>query len=205
MNPGSRIAAAIVAISAWAGIAIHFAAVYGQNHSIGETLWALLWYFTITTNLLVAVVFTGVALGVRRCTSPHLLGGITYSIVVVGVVYTLLLHGLVELSGGSAVANALVHWVTPVLVAVYSVVFVTRRTLRTYDPLIWAPYPLAYLAYALLRGESSGRYPYPFMNVAVLGWTVTLRNCSFIAVGFFCAGYLLVMLDRYLPAREPRG
>ncbi|WP_394889227.1 hypothetical protein ACG873_28785 [Mesorhizobium sp. AaZ16] len=74
-------------------IAIHFHALASGAASWAGALWALIGYFTITTNLLVAIVFTGVTLRSTAFESSWLLGGTLLSILLVGVVYALLLRG----------------------------------------------------------------------------------------------------------------
>jgi hypothetical protein len=91
---------------------------------------------TITTNLLVAVVFTDVATRTGLGT-PWLLGGIMLNILLVGVVYGLLLQGLRELTAGSQFANILHHRVTPALASVFWLAFVRKGTLTWRAPLIF--------------------------------------------------------------------
>ena len=86
---------------------------YGHQHDLGATLWVLARFFTIITNLLLAVVMTGVAVG--RKVSPFLLGGVTLAILLVGVVYATLLQGLHQLQGGALVADVLLHKASPVV------------------------------------------------------------------------------------------
>ena len=192
--------ALLAACTAWIGIAIHFVALFRDNHSLFSTLWLLLAYFTITTNLLVAVVFTGIALGAVSLAKPWWVAGTCLSIVLVGVVYTFLLHGLRELTGGSAIANVLLHWATPILVPLFWLAFVRKGALKAHDPLLWAIYPLCYLLYALARGAITGRYPYPFIDVPQIGWVQTGINAVLIAGGYFIAGWLFLLLDRRLGA-----
>lgn len=193
-----RVSSLLVASAAWIGIAIHFVALFRDTHSLFSTLWLLLAYFTITTNLLVALVFTGIAAGAVSFAKPWWVAGTCLSIVLVGVVYSLLLHGLRELSGGSAIANVLLHWVTPILVPLFWLVFIRKGTLEMRDPLLWAIYPLCYLFYALGRGAITGRYPYPFIDVPQIGWPQTALNAVLIAGAYFVAGWLFYLLDRRL-------
>jgi hypothetical protein len=192
----ARIVAAIIAAVAWLGLIVQFAVVYQLNSSVLHTLWVLLAYFTITTNLLVAVVFTGITAGSVRCNSSPVVAGTMLYIVLVGVIYGLLLHGMMELSGGSALANVLVHMVTPVLVPLFWICFTPKGKLTWRHPLLWAIYPLAYLGYALVRGGAIGQYPYPFLNVAQIGWPRTAVNSAVIAAAFLLCAYALVWLDR---------
>ena len=152
-------------------------------------------YFTVITNLIVAVVFTGIALGYRRPTSAPFVSGVTLAILLVGVVYGLLLRGLVEISGGAAMADLLLHKVTPVLGLAYWIFFVRKGQLRPMHPLIWSILPLAYFPYALVRGAVEGRYAYPFIDAGQIGWVATTTNGAMIAAGFLVAGFLLVWLD----------
>jgi hypothetical protein len=197
----ARTAAALLAVITWAGLAVQFHATFVLEGSLGSTLTVLLWYFTITTNLLVAVVFTGIAIGRDSLARPSLLGATTLYILLVGIIYGLLLHGLQELSGGSAIANVLLHMVTPILVPIFWLIFTPKGKLSRRDPLLWAIYPLTYLFYALLRGEFTGRYPYPFMNVNELGWARTILHAFFIAAAFLVASWLFVWFDSLLGRR----
>jgi hypothetical protein len=161
----------------------------------------MLRYFTVLTNLLVAVVMSLIALGVR--VPPFVTGGTTLAIVLVGVVFFLLLRGLLELSGGAALADLLMHKVTPVLVPLWWLAFAEKGGLRRRDPLLWALYPLAYFAYALARGSAEGRYAYPFIDLGSLGWAAVALNGLLIAAGFVIAGQALVAVDTAMARSVP--
>jgi hypothetical protein len=195
--------AALVAIVCWAGLAIQFAATYGAQHDVATTLWVLARFFTILTNLLVAVTMTWVAIG--RKVSADILGGVTLAILLVGIIYWLLLHGLHPLRGNALVANVLLHDTSPILTTLWWLFFAPRAKLRWNAPIWWAAYPLAYLVYVLARGHMDGRYPYPFIDVAKLGWLQTALNVGGIALGFILAGFALVWVDGWRPLGSSRG
>lgn len=195
-----RLSAAVVALAAWAGLVVQFNATLDGGQSVAQTLWILVRFFTVLTNLLVAVSMTLVALGRRL--SPSWLGGITLAILLVGVVYMTLLRGLLDLSGGALLADTLLHKVTPILMPLWWLAFAPKRQLRWRDPALWALYPLAYFPYALARGSVEGIYAYPFINVAKLGLGTVLLNAAAIAVAFLLSGLLLVLLDRKLGERR---
>jgi hypothetical protein len=197
-----RIAAAIVALTAMAGLAMQFEATFAQNGSVGETLWVLLRFFTILTNGAVALTFAATALG-RRVT-PRWMGGVLLAILLVGIIYGLLLRGLVSLSGGALLADTLLHKVTPLLTPLWWIAFARKGRLGRRDPWIWALFPAAYLPYALLRGLAEGKYAYPFINVAKLGIGQVLINALLIATGFVIAGYILVWIDGRFNGRPSR-
>ncbi|MEO6360919.1 MAG: Pr6Pr family membrane protein [Sphingomicrobium sp.] len=195
-----RAAAALVAIVCWAGLAIQFSASYANLHDVGATLWVLARFFTIITNLLIAVVMTREAVG--RPVSPQILGGLTLAILLVGVVYATLLQGLYHLTGAALLADILLHKVSPVLAALWWLLFAPKARLKRTAPLWWSAYPLAYFAYALVRGLYDGRYPYPFMDVGQLGWLHTALNAGGMALAFILAGCALVCLDGWLGSRR---
>lgn len=196
-----RTAAVSIAAIALVALAVQCFATYQVTSSVLLTLWIVFAYFTITTNLLVAIVFTAIAFNRSSLRRSWIVAGTMLSILLVGVIYGLLLHGLVELSGGSNLANILLHMVTPVLVPLFWILFVRKGELNWRHPLLWAIYPLAYLAYALVRGAATGKYAYPFVDVAALGWERTMVNALMIAVAFLLSGFAIVGLDRLLAAR----
>ena len=196
-------AAAIVALICWAGLAIQFSATYANQHDVVTTLWILVRFFTVLTNLALAIIMTWVAIG--RRISPFLLGGITLAILLVGVVYMTLLRGLIELSGGALLADTLLHKVSPVAMALWWLFFAPRAKLKKSDPIWWAAYPLAYFVYALVRGHYEGKYPYPFMDLGKLGPVQTAINAGGIAMAFILAGFVLVWIDSWRPLGSKRA
>lgn len=198
----ARLAAALVALICWAGLSIQFAATFDHQQDVLGTLWVLARFFTIITNLLIALTMTAVVLGWRP--APAILGGVTLAILLVGVVYMALLRGLHDLSGSALLADTVLHKVSPVAMALWWLLFAPRARLRWTAPLWWSLYPLVYFAYALVRGQLDGRYPYPFIDVAKLGWTQMLLNAAGIAFGFIAAGFALVAIDRWRPLGSGR-
>jgi len=198
----ARLAAAAVALTAWAGLAIQLDASIGLTGSATAALWTMLRYFTVLANFAVAILFTALAAG--RHASPGLIGGGTLSILLVGIVYHLLLSGLLELSGGAQLADLLLHTIVPILVSLWWLAFAPKGGLASRDPIVWAIFPLAYFAYGLTRGVIEAQYPYPFMNLAVLGWAQTLLNALGIAAGYLIAGLAFIRLDRFLARGSTR-
>jgi len=197
----ARCAAGCIAAVAWLGLTIQCASTFQINHSVWLTLWIVFAYFTILTNLLVAVVFTALAVERTPMRASWVVAGTMLSILLVGIIYALLLHGKTELSGGSAVANVLNHMATPVLVPLFWIIFTPKGQLRWSHPLVWAIYPLAYLAYSLIRGGQTGKYPYPFLDPGLVGWRQTMLSNLAIAVAFLICSYTLVALDHRLGRR----
>lgn len=200
-----RLFAAIIALIAWAGLAVQFDATLGSLGSVAETLWAMLLYFTILANLAVAIIFTAMAVGCSKLGSPFLLGGVTITMLLVGVVYNMLLSGMYELSGGAKLADFLNHIVTPITVGCFWLFWAEKGYLGRWAPLQWALVPLLYFIYALMRGSTGGKYPYPFMDLARIGWTQTILNALVMAAGFAAVGFAMLWWDsRSAPKRGGR-
>jgi hypothetical protein len=193
-----RSAAGCIAAIAWLGLAFQCMSTFQINHSVPLTLWIVFAYFTILTNMLVAVVFTALAASRTQIQESWIVAGTMLSILLVGIIYALLLHGKTELTGGSAIANVLLHMATPVLVTLFWIAFAPKGQLRWSHPLFWAIYPLAYLAYSLVRGVQTGKYPYPFLDPVLVGWQQTMLSSLAIAVAFLIGSYTLVALDHCL-------
>lgn len=193
----ARLFAIAIALVAWVGIGIHVEAQWRLTGSLFGAIWVLAGYFTVLTNLLVAIAFTIQALR-RDGLGPRAHAFVAINIALVGVVYQLLLRGLVELTAGAAVANVLLHMVTPVVVPLFWLLFVSRGALTMRDPLIWAIYPVVYLLYALVRGTAQGHFAYPFIDYIDLGIPQVAVTVIVITLAYLAAGWLMVLLDRRL-------
>lgn len=201
LTPTIRSAAAVIALCAALGVAAGFWAVLGRTGAVPRAAWIMVAYFTNLTGLLVAVVFSGIALGRTAFAGSWLVAGTALATLLVGLVQRLLLHGLRILQGGDLVGDVLLHQVVPVLVPLFWLVVVPKGRLRWRDPPLWACYPLAYLACTLVRGAFEARYPYPFLDVGRIGWGPVLAYAAGIAAAFLVVGWGIVALDRALARR----
>jgi hypothetical protein len=62
----------------------------------------------------------------------------------------------------------------------------------------WLAYPLAYFAASLTRGALTGIYPYPFLNLELLGYERLALNAVALLVAFAVVGWICVALDQAL-------
>jgi hypothetical protein len=113
------------------------------------------------------------------------------------MVYSLLLRQLWNPQGLQWVVDVILHDVIPVGYALYWLLFGPRDPLRWKDALAWLAYPAAYLVYVLARGAVSGLYPYPFMNVKVLGYGIVLAHAGVLFLVFLGMGLLVVAVGRW--------
>ena len=89
----ARVLAALIAAIAWSGLTLQMGLMVETFIADGESVLAAIWrfcaYFTLLTNLIVAVVMTSVALGGQP--GPQILTAMTVYIVIVGLLYHVLL------------------------------------------------------------------------------------------------------------------
>ena len=166
-------------------------------------------FFTILTNALVALSLTwplviATSRGARFLSRPEVRAAVLAYIVTVGIAYNLLLRHLWAPQGWDWVADELLHDGVPVLYALYWLAFVPKGRLRFGHLPSWFLYPVVYVAYALLRGAASGRYPYPFLDAGKLGHARVLVNALGLLSGFFVLSLGLLGMDSVLGRASPK-
>ena len=62
----------------------------------------------------------------------------------------------------------------------------------------WLIWPILYADYALVRGLASGFYPYPFLDVSVLGIAQIALNVVVLVAAFVALGVLLIGTARII-------
>jgi hypothetical protein len=85
---------------------------------------------------------------------------------------------------------------------VYWLLFAPRAGLSWKDSVTWLIYPGVYLVYVLARGAVSGLYPYPFVDVNVLGYGGVLARSGLLMLVFLGMGLLVVAIGRWMRARS---
>jgi len=210
MSQSLRVALFVGAIVAWSGLALQTVVSVGllgaQGLGVVATLSRMLAYFTILTNLLVAAYYTVRLVAPRSraagwLAQPAVGSAIAMYVTLVCVIVHLILRHLVQLTGNALLADTILHYVTPILFVIFWIGWVPKRTLQWRHALWWSLYPLGYFVYAMVRGWISGFYPYPFIDVAKLGYAAVAVNAALISVAFIVAGLLLIALDRHWPSQ----
>lgn len=157
-------------------------------------------YFTVQSNLVLAI---GAA---TLLADPHRDGpgwrvlrfAGALGITITGVVFVTALRPIVDHEGVSALTNAGMHYVSPVLGVVGWLVFGPhpRTDIRTLlGTLAW---PVAWLGYILVWGAATEWYPYPFVDVSAHGYGQVLLNSAVITVLFLAVAGAFMALDRRL-------
>ncbi|WP_392541941.1 Pr6Pr family membrane protein [Oryzobacter telluris] len=177
-----------------------------QVPPMATRLGRLVSYFTIQSNLLVAVTSWQLARDPGRdgrwwrVVRLAAVVGIT----VTGLVHFVLLRPLLHLDGADWAADKLLHMVVPVL-AVLVWALVGPRPRSSASTAWWTlAWPLAWLAWTLAVGTVSGWYPYPFLDARENGWGAVAIACVGITVLFLAVVAGARAVDRRL-APAPTG
>lgn len=182
-------------------------------------------YYTNLSNLLCILFFTVLTM----CTATgrsgkklqSLKGMCTIAILITFLVYHFALRPLIlrhpdsfsgaaaELGNVWAPSNILVHYLLPLATLLDWLLFDDKGVYRWRDLLHWSAAPMAYCIFALVRAPLGGiiagtqsRYPYPFLDVDVLGWPVVLSNIGILLACFLFIECLYLGLDSLLGKRQ---
>lgn len=196
----------IIAVLAWYGLVLQLYLVIQAAREKGISLVAevvrYISYFTILTNLMVAICVTVLLLSPRSrmwryFSKPAVQSGIALYILVVGITYSVALRHIWNPVGLQYVADRLLHDAIPILFTVYWAFFVPKDSLKWSDPPWWFIYPSVYVVYVMIRGYIINQYPYYFLDPASSsGWSVVWISIAVLLALFVGLGYLMVWISR---------
>lgn len=149
----------------------------------------------------------------RRPLPAALTGAALLYILAAGLVHHLLLAGTASssaMTGGAATgwqsaADHLLHTAVPITALLDWLLLTTPGHLRLRQAAAWLLYPLAYLAFSLVRSEiaatgDTARPLYPFLDIARHGYKTVLGNALLLGLSLYALAVLLVGLDHARPA-----
>lgn len=197
----ARFAASAVAAVAWTGLVLLLSATLDRLGSLPASLWANAAYYTDISNLLVALVFSAIAMIGAARISPRTYGFALVAMLLMTAVYWTILGGA-DAFGTAGLGDTIAHGVVPALTLLYWLVFVPKGALVWRDSLLWPAFPLAYFGYGVERGAATGEHPYFFMDAGRLGYAGVFAYGAGIAVFCVIIGLLVVAADRALGARR---
>ena len=210
MSKPQRLLLIVLTVVAWLAVALQIFLttrdVLSQGLSTAHGIVKTLSYFTVLTNLIVAIVTTALLARGKQdgfLTRPSTTSATAVYITVVGMIYSLLLRALWEPTGLQLVVDVALHDAVPILYIVFWLLSVTKGTLKWVAPLWWLIYPLGYVGWTVLRGWRTGEYPYPFADVNALGYPTVFLNAALILAGFLVLGLIVVAIDHLLGRRRP--
>jgi len=195
----------ITAVLGWFGLVLEFFLMMhkfmGDGMSPVGALIKYCSYFTIIINTMVTLGLTTLILKPKSFlyefySRPTVKARMSAYIIIVGVAYYFLLAKLYHLTGLDWLGNLILHDVMPVLYVGFWLIFVKKGELRWGDATKWLTFPLIYFFYILVRGALCGLYPYPFIDVNVLGYTKVVITALILVVVFWATSLFIVLIDR---------
>ncbi len=186
-------------------------ALYGVSAQLGiltgNMNLHLLNYFTILSNLLIAVYFIIDVISLL-CANKTFMPVMKYAsmmaIILTGVIAHFILGMSFSMSSTRGLSLLLCHYIVPIMSVLDYLIFDKKGTITPKDPMRFTYFPLAYFAYVMIAvhtGHSLGMnsaYPYPFMNLEALGWPQFTINIMGILACYLLLSYGLYRLDRLL-------
>ncbi len=171
--------------------------------SLVESLVRFFSYFTILTNIWVALYFTATGWpkpirALRFIQNNSAATAICTFILTVGIVYQTVLKNLWQPQGIHFVVDQLLHGIIPLFMLGYWLFTIRRGAIQAVRVYRWLCYPILYLLFVLTRGYFSGFYPYPFLNIEEIGFGTTLINVALISFGTMVMLALLITLGKWI-------
>lgn len=200
-QPSAKRYAAIMAIVGWTALIVQY---YISNDarilSFAENTLRFFSYFTVITNIMVALSYTAVALGangmLQSLRTPRSLTAVTVYIVMVGAIYNTILISLANLSGLHLIVDRTLHSVIPVSMLLFWIFFVPKAELQWKSAIGWLWYPIVYIIYVIILGKITGFYPYPFANADKLGYPKAILNGVLVTAAFYALSMIFIAIGK---------
>ncbi len=172
-----------------------------RTTTVVEAVFRFFTFFTILTNILVAVVFTALWLKPKNASSFftrfNTLSATAVYIFVVGFVYNTVLRFIWEPTGLQRIVDEMLHLIIPIVFIVYWYFSIELNTIKWKSIFNWLIYPMVYLMVILIRGHFANYYPYPFVNVFELGYAKVFLNSFFLTLFFGLISCVVIGVVRY--------
>jgi len=202
---------AVVSLLAWSVLITQmYVSILSDRASVGVTIYRYFSYFTLLSNMMVAICATAIVLAHRDKINsfwqrPRTTTAIAIYIAVVGLIYNIVLRQLWAPQGIQRLLDESEHSILPVLFVLYWIIGVSKRGLQwSYIP-AWLIYPAVYAVAILVMGSFSGFYPYPFVDVTKYGYNTVLINCGWVVVLFLVFSLLAVGIGKLINKSSPRN
>lgn len=153
-------------------------------------------FFTILSNFLVSICFTTLFFKFSTLFKSYKTQtAIAVYISIVAIVYNIVLRFIWEPTGLQKIVDEFLHVVNPILFVAFW--FISKNKIYisytfTFKILI---FPLIYLFSVLSIGHYSKYYPYPFLEVNLIGYSNLIINCIVITVAFILISLSFIFIS----------
>lgn len=125
------------------------------------------------------------------------------------VAHFLLDGGMVFVDGQFRWQMLIVHYLVPIGTILDWILFDKKGHIAKTDPLIWPVFPLCYLAYIMtavlcfgVHVLDTSRFPYPFLDIDVLGVPTVIGICIGLLVFFVILGFVYYLIDKKMAEKN---
>lgn len=175
--------------------------IINRQASIFETIIRFFTFFTILTNILVAMVFTANWLQPKNSfqffNKPNTQVAIAVYIFVVGFVYNTILRFIWQPKGWDKLADELLHLIIPIVYILYWYFKFSKKEINYKSVFGWLLFPIIYIVIVMIRGYFSRYYPYPFLHVGNLGVNKVLLNSILMTLFFVVVSVVFYQINNH--------
>lgn len=177
-----------------------------NGYSLPAALVRFFSFYTILTNITLVLVYLSALTAwswLAWFRSPITQGMMAGVMILVMAFYHFLLSGLWAPEGLFKVADITLHYITPILYALWWLFAGRSGALR------WAAIPvmlipsLIYVVYVMIRGAIVTEYPYPVLEADKLGYGPVAINILAVAVALAVLFAIATTIDTLLARRKP--
>lgn len=202
VNNKSNKISAFLSILCWFTVILQLILIIiNRQASVFETIIRFFTFFTILTNILVAMVFTANWLQPKNSfqffNKPNTQVAIAVYIFVVGFVYNTILRFIWQPKGWDKVADELLHLVIPIVYILFWYFKFSKKEINSKSVFGWLLFPIIYIVIVMIRGYFSGYYPYPFLHVGNLGVEKVVYNSILMTLFFVVVSVVFYQINNH--------
>jgi hypothetical protein len=206
-----RILAAATAAACWLGLALQFALIIQATQGVADSgglkfpllaaVAVFLSFLTLQITFVVALITSRAVLAASPIVSNRVSSALAAYMVAGSIIFSVALQPYWHHAGTQLLADVLLHGLTPVLYLAFWLA-APKSPLQWRDAILWLFYPAIYLALLLFAARWTGFYPYPFVDVRLLGFWSLLFNGVALGITFLSIGLAIVLVSRIT---QPNG
>jgi hypothetical protein len=157
-SKGRQFYLSVAALLGWFAVILQFYLILlNREASVPETILRYFSFFTILSNILMALCFSSLLLFPRSAwgsffSRPATLTAITVYMCMVGIIYNLILRSLWDPQGLQRTADDLLHTIDPLFSLGFWVFYVSKARLKWKHAFLWMLYPVVFFFFLIVRG-----------------------------------------------------
>jgi len=189
----------ICALIGWLALSLRLVDVLiiGQYASIAKELFVYFGFFTVWTNILIALAFTAPLLYQDRklynfFMLPAVRAALASYIFMVSVVYHIAIAPSWDPQGFTLLTAHGLNTVMPILYIVDWLFFAEKRPIFYKHLPYWVIYPAVYGVTIIILGSLTNVYPYTFLDVSLIGIEKVLMNMFGLVAVFAVVGPIFI-------------